>query len=74
MPGGRADLPDHQRIGGDPVAVQHRQRAVVPHNPQRQHVTVKRQRAVKVTNLEIDTKSPDSCDALPVIICSFPAM
>src|SRR5689334_15478849 len=58
MPGGVADLPDHQRVGRDPVAVQHRQRAVVPHNLQRQHVTVKRQRAVKVTNLQIDTEEP----------------
>ena len=59
MPGGLIDLPDHQRVGRDPVAVQHRQRAVVPRNLQRQHVTVKRQRAVKVTNLQIDTEEPE---------------
>ena len=51
VPGGLADLPDHQRIGGGPMGVQHRQRAIVPHNLQRQHVTVERQRALKVTNL-----------------------
>jgi len=38
--------------------VQYRERAVVPRNLQRQHVTVKRQRAVKVTNLQIDTEEP----------------
>src|SRR5215471_8024948 len=56
--GGLADLPDHQRVGGGPVGVQYRQRPVVPHNLQRQHVTVERQRAVKITNLEIDTEEP----------------
>jgi hypothetical protein len=58
VPGGLADLPDHQRVGGGPVAVQYRQRAVVLHNLQRQHVTVERQRAVKVTSLQMDTEEP----------------
>jgi hypothetical protein len=40
------------------MAVQYRQRAVVPHNLQPQHVTVERQRPVKVTNLQIDTEEP----------------
>ena len=57
VPGGLADLPDHQRVSG-PAAVQYRQCAVVPHNLQRQQVTVERQRAVKVTNLQIDTEEP----------------
>ena len=58
VPGGRADLPDHQRVGEGPVAVQYRQPAVVPHNLQPQHVTVERQRAVQVTSLQVDTEEP----------------
>jgi hypothetical protein len=37
------DFPDYQGVGGLDRAVQHRERAVVPVNLQRQHVTVERQ-------------------------------
>jgi len=40
------------------VTVKYRQRAVAPYNLQRQHVTVERQRAVKVTNLLVGTEEP----------------
>jgi hypothetical protein len=38
-----ADLPDNQRVGGLDRAVQYGERAVVPFNLQRKHVTVERQ-------------------------------
>ena len=56
VPGGPADPPDIQRVGRGPVTVKYRKRAVAPHNLQRQHVRVKRQRAVKVTTLLIGTE------------------